>query len=92
MFDYNQSGRLVHYYIDDQPEVTFEDIDGNIYTSNYKYGIVLQPTTYTLGGTKATDVYIQLVKMYERRLAVENGKQEDSIYQTVGDQEAPETV
>ena len=92
VFDYNQSGRLVHYYIDDQPEVTFTDIDGNIYTSNYKYGIVLQPTTYTLGGTKATDVYIQLVKMYERRLAVENGKQEDTIYQTVGDQEAPETM
>lgn len=66
VFNYQQSGRLVHYYNDNQPEFTFIDYQGNKYTSHYQYGIVLQPTTYTLGGTKATDVYIELVKYFER--------------------------
>ena len=75
-FDYNQSGRLIHYYLDNQPHFKFTDIDGNIYTSRYNYGIVLQPTTYTMG---VTDKYIELLKLYERERAIKNGKQENTI-------------
>lgn len=79
-FDYNQSGRLIHYYLDNQPHFKFTDIDGNIYTSRYNYGIVLQPTTYTMG---VTDKYIELLKLYERERAIKNGKQEKTICKTV---------
>lgn len=72
VFTYEESQRLIHYYINDQPEFTFIDIDGNEYTSNLKYGVVLQPTTYTMG---VTDSYIQLLKMYEVERAIKNGKQ-----------------
>ena len=75
-FNYEQSGRLIHYYLDDQPHFTFTDIDGNRYTSTLSYGIVLQPTTYTMG---VTDSYIQLLKMYEKERAIKNGKQKNSI-------------
>ena len=75
-FNYNESGRLIHYYIDDQPHFTFIDIDGNKYTSKLSYGIVLQPTTYTMG---VTDNYISLLKLYERERARLNGKQKNSI-------------
>ena len=51
MFDYETSGKLQHTYIDDQPEVL---IDG--WNSDLKYGIVLQPTTYTIGITELYEV------------------------------------
>ena len=47
----HEGEKLTHYYIDNQEPFTFTDIDGNEYTCNQKYGIVLQPTTYTLGYT-----------------------------------------
>ena len=75
-FDYHQSGRLIHYYMDSQPHFKFTDIDGNIYESTYNYGIVLQPTTYTMG---VTDNYIELMKLYEQERAVINGKQKTAI-------------
>ena len=78
-FDYSQSGRLIHYYMDSQPDFSFIDIDGNKYTCTLDYGIVLQPTTYTMG---VTDNYIELMKFYEKERAIFNGKQEKTICQT----------
>ncbi len=46
---YNESGKLTHFYNDEQSKVKIIDADGNIYINKYKYGIILQPTTYTLG-------------------------------------------
>ena len=75
-FDYYQSGRLIHYYLDSQPHFTFKDIDGNTYTNKLNYGIVLQPTTYTMG---VTENYIELLKFYEKERAIKNGKQKTTI-------------
>ena len=46
---YHESGKLTHFYNDEQSKVKIIDADGNIYINKYKYGIILQPTTYTLG-------------------------------------------
>ena len=45
---------------------TFRDIDGNMYTSHYKYGIVLMPTTYKLGVTPEYEALINEVMRKER--------------------------
>ena len=69
VFDFRQSGKLTHYYNDNQPETDIIDIDGNIYHSMYKYGIVLAPTTYTLGMTDLYDILVNdyFIKEAERR-------------------------
>lgn len=56
LFDYNTSGKLQHTYIDEQPTINI-----NGYRSTLKYGIVLQPTTYTLG---LTDIYEELLNEF----------------------------
>lgn len=60
---YKDSGKLVHYYIDDQQPFTFTDCDGNDYTCTQKHVVVLQPTSYTLG---LTDWYEYLLNMSQR--------------------------
>lgn len=45
VFNYHQSGRSVATYLSDMPILKYPDG----YISNYKYGINLMPTTYTLG-------------------------------------------
>ena len=69
---YEASGKLTHFYLSNQPEVTLEDCQGNIYTSRYKYGIVLQPTTYELG---IDDKYETMVNYFMKKEYEENGKQ-----------------
>lgn len=62
IWDYDSSGKLAVYYhelaltsegVRDylQEPFDFEDIDGNIYTCDYPYSVVLMPTTYKLGIT-----------------------------------------
>ena len=41
--------------------VTFNDIDGNNYRSDYRYGVVIYPTTYTLGADK----YIEEIGVFD---------------------------
>lgn len=74
IWDYHTSGKLTHFYHDEQPEADIIDDEGNLYHSTYKYGIILAPTTYTLG---LTDLYEKLIddfiiRMAERRKR-ENG-------------------
>ena len=59
---YSDSGKLMHTYIEDQDNITFTDVQGNVYTSHQKYSVVLQPTSYTLG---ITDFYEMLVRLFE---------------------------
>ena len=61
---YRDSHKLAHFYNDEQPPATFIDADGNKYTNPYKHGLILQPTTYTLG---LTDVYEALIEYYQER-------------------------
>lgn len=61
---YKESGKLAHYYNEEQPHITVIDADGNEYRNTYDYGVVLQPTTYTLG---VTDVYISLYENIQEK-------------------------
>lgn len=63
-WNYHESGKLTHFYNDEQPKVKIIDADGNSYINTYKYGIILQPTTYTLG---LTDEYIALFDEIQER-------------------------
>ena len=47
-FDYKTAKKNTHYYTEQTP-FTFTDVDGNTFTCTDEYGIVLAPTTYTLG-------------------------------------------
>lgn len=47
-FDYDTSGKLCSYYIDEQKPVEFVDNCGNLYKSKWRYSIALSPTTYTM--------------------------------------------
>ena len=58
-FNYDEAGKLIHYYNDEQEIITFTDIDGNKYTNDLKYGIVLQPTTYKIGSTMEYEALLQ---------------------------------
>ena len=60
---YSTSGKLMHTYIENQPDITFTDIDGNVYTSHQRHSVVLQPTSYTLG---LSDFYELLVKWFNK--------------------------
>ena len=57
VWGYKNGGSLTHFYVDDQTHASFIDADGNEWTNELDYGVVLQPTTYTLG---LTDDYIAL--------------------------------
>lgn len=76
IWGYKESGKLTHFYLSEQPEVTITDYQGNKYTSNYKYGIVLQPTTYELG---IEDKYEALVKYFMIKEYEENGKRKTGL-------------
>lgn len=65
VFDYEHARKNIHFYVDEQAPFTFTDCDGNEYTCNDSYGIVLQPTTYKLG---LTTMYEQLINEYEEEL------------------------
>lgn len=66
IFDYDMSGKLTHTYIDNQTPV---EVDG--WKSELKYGIVLNPTTYTLG---ITELYELLIEEYYIKECEEHGK------------------
>jgi hypothetical protein len=62
---YSTSGKLIHRYFDEQPDITFTDCQGHVYTSHQRHSVVLYPTSYTLG---ITEMYERLVKQYEKGL------------------------
>lgn len=66
-WDYKQCRKLVHYYSEEQPHVELIDADGNRWINNIDYGVILQPTTYTLGVTEDYLSFIELMEDYEVR-------------------------
>lgn len=48
VFSYEQTGKLISVYNDNQPEFDFVDCEGNLYDSTQSTSVVLQPTTYNL--------------------------------------------
>lgn len=70
VFDYEHSGKLTHFIIKDQEESDVVDDEGNIYHNTLKEGIVLVPTTYTLGSTDLYDALLEILEIQdaERRM------------------------
>lgn len=58
VFDYEECGRLIPHYNDDQPDVTWMDENGKLYESHYRYGITLQPTRYDFNIHSLLDVLV----------------------------------
>lgn len=63
---YKESGKLTHIYNDDQKAFIFYDHKGKRQESRQQHGVVLQPTTYTLGITSEYEALIN--EEYDRRL------------------------
>lgn len=58
-FDYDTSGKLISTYRIDQSPIIWNKGQYDEYASYYKYGINLQPTTYTMS---ITDEYLDLLE------------------------------
>lgn len=69
VFDYDTSGKLTHTYLDNMPLVNV-----NGYETKLSYGVVLYPTTYTLG---TTDIYDLLCEQMQVALAEERYKENE---------------
>lgn len=66
-FDYDYAGKMIHYYLEGHEPVTFTDVDGNTYTDNWQYGVILQPTTYSLGIDLDFEMFIDACEEYAMR-------------------------
>lgn len=55
------TGKLTHYYSDNQPDFSYTDVDGNVYTCKQKHSIVLTPTGYSFS---MTPEYERLINEY----------------------------
>ena len=62
---YEESGKLTHVYNNTQIPFEFKDYKGKTQVSNQIHGVVLQPTTYTLGITSEYESLIN--EEYDRR-------------------------
>ena len=67
VWNYKESGKLTHFYLSNQPEAVITDCQGNEYKCSYKFGIVLQPTTYKLGIDDKYETLVNyfMIKRYE---------------------------
>lgn len=63
VFDYDHSGKLTHSYLDNMTET---DVDG--YHTSLSYGVVLYPTTYTLGTTDIYDLICERMQIRDAEL------------------------
>lgn len=52
IFNYEECGKKISQYNTDQPKTRWIDENGTEYVSDYKYGLVLQPTQYGLSLTQ----------------------------------------
>lgn len=66
-FGYKSARKMQHTYNDHMTHAFVTDYEGNVYKSELDYGIILQPTTYTLGITEVYDALISYYDELERR-------------------------
>lgn len=59
LFDYDECGKLISNYNDDQPAIIFKDYEGKTHFYNDKFGICMQPTTYEMGLTSEYEALIE---------------------------------
>ena len=75
VFDVEHANKLLMTYVDDMPAITWNKGGYDEYKSNYKHGIVAQPTTYSMG---MTTEYMQLI-LENKRMQTEVLEDETKI-------------
>ena len=66
-FGYDEAGKMLHTYIEGCEPYTFIDNEGNSYTDSWGYGVVLQPTTYSMTMDFNFEALINIVTEYSNR-------------------------
>lgn len=61
-FDYKDTGKLIHFYNNNQKPFSYVDVEGNTYRCSQQHSIILQPTTYKIG---VTDELLKLALYYD---------------------------
>lgn len=62
---YKESGKLTHYYNDNQEPFSYIDNEGNEVECDLKYSIILQPTTYNMSITERYETYLKMIEEME---------------------------
>lgn len=75
VFDYKHSGKLTHFICDEMQTTTVIDDEDNSWLTDLKHGIILTPTTYTLG---STDLYDSLIDVLDIAFAERKLKNEEN--------------
>lgn len=75
-FGYDDARKNIAMYIDHMDPVTFTDIDGYSYTSTYKYGVCIYPTTYQMS---MTDEFLTEIEKAQILLEVTNGEEDQLL-------------
>lgn len=72
VFGYNQSGRRIRTYNDEQPSILVTDYCGKTLEVNQKFGINLMPTTYTLDIGRTFEDYLLTVNFSSTKATILN--------------------
>lgn len=72
VFNYNECGRKVATYNSDQPPCIWIDENGNVYGSQYKFGLNLQPSQYKLSLPQEFIDALNLIGSLSTRLSSAN--------------------
>lgn len=57
-----ESNKLTSYYNDNQPELIWQDMNGELYTSTDKYGLCLMPTSFDMSMTDDYEAFCSLIQ------------------------------
>lgn len=57
-----ESGKLISYYNDDQPELLWQDMNGEYYVSDDRYGICLMPTSFDMSFTDEYEAFFSFIQ------------------------------
>ena len=57
-----ESHKLTSYYNDNQPEIDWVDMNGNVYHSTDKYGLCLMPTSFDMSYTDEYEAFFSIMQ------------------------------
>lgn len=56
-----ESGKLSCHYCEEQPETIWRDRDGNEYVSHERYGIVLEPASFSMSISDDYEIFLEMI-------------------------------
>ena len=79
VFDYSESGKLIPHYNTDQPDCTWIDAAGDVYRSDYRYGITLQPARYDYNIGAFLEALVMRGQLSDQLAEMSNSQLQDLI-------------